>query len=110
MDKFKWSTKGYYKNGYVDQGPMDTVDHCACACAKADPHKCVSFGYRDPLSSLAPKHCYFYEDVADEQREEGTLLPLWTFSHKKAEAMEVTALCWNSRYKDLFAAGFGSCK
>ena len=53
---------------------------------------------------------YFYEDVADEQREEGTLLPLWTFSHKKAEAMEVTALCWNSRYKDLFAAGFGSCK
>ena len=65
MDKFKWSTKGYYKNGYVDQGPMDTVDHCACACAKADPHKCVAFGYRDPLSTLAPKHCYFYEDVAD---------------------------------------------
>ena len=53
---------------------------------------------------------YFYEDVADEQREEGTLLPLWTFSHKKAEAMEVTSLCWNNRYKDLFAAGFGSCE
>jgi hypothetical protein len=65
MDKFKWSTKGYYKNGYVDQGPMDTVDHCACACAKADQHKCVAFGYRDPLAKMAPKHCYFYEDVAD---------------------------------------------
>ena len=65
MDKFKWSTKGYYKNGYVDQGPMDTVDHCACACAKADQHKCVAFGYRNPLATVAPKHCYFYEDVAD---------------------------------------------
>ena len=53
---------------------------------------------------------YFYEDCSDEQKQEGTLLPLWTFSHKKAVAMEVTALCWNSRYKDLFAAGFGSCK
>ena len=53
---------------------------------------------------------YFYEDLADEQRDEGTLLPLWNFSYRKAESMEVTALCWNSQYKDLFAAGFGSCK
>ena len=54
----------------------------------------------------------FYEDAADEQRQEGTLLPLWQFSHAKAAAagMEVTSLCWNTKYKDLFAVGFGSCE
>ena len=62
------------------------------------------------LLTLLLADYYFYEDVSDEQKQEGTLLPLWTFSHKNAVAMEVTALCWNSRYKDLFAAGFGSCK
>ena len=34
---------------------------------------------------------YFYEDLADEQREEGTLLPLWNFQFEKAQGLEVTA-------------------
>ena len=53
---------------------------------------------------------FFYEDLADEQREEGTLLPLWNFQNTKSNNMDVTALCWNTKYKDLFAAGFGSCQ
>ena len=56
----------------------------------------------------------FYEDQSDTYKElEGTLLPLWTFSYKDKEAnhkYENTALCWNARYHDLFAAGYGSCE
>ena len=53
----------------------------------------------------------YWEDASDEFREtEGTLLPLWRFVFEKAKALEITSLCWNPAYKDLFAAAFGSCK
>ncbi|XP_074052670.1 dynein axonemal intermediate chain 1 isoform X2 [Macrotis lagotis] len=51
----------------------------------------------------------YYEDAADEYRDqEGTLLPLWKFQYDKAKHLAVTALCWNPKYKDLFAVGHGS--
>ena len=53
----------------------------------------------------------FYEDASDEFREfEGTLLPLWKFGFEAAKKLEITALCWNPAYNDLFAVGFGSCR
>ena len=53
----------------------------------------------------------FYEDASDEFKEgEGTLLPLWKFVFEEAKSLEVTSLCWNPQYNDLFAVGFGSCK
>ena len=53
----------------------------------------------------------YWEDASDEFREtEGTLLPLWRFIFEKAKGLEITSLCWNPAYKDLFACGFGSCK
>ena len=54
---------------------------------------------------------FFYEDASDEQKTEGTLLPLWNFTFKDLHPkMEVTSLAWNPKYRDLFAVGFGSCK
>ncbi|KAM3621255.1 uncharacterized protein V6R79_008519 [Siganus canaliculatus] len=51
----------------------------------------------------------YFEDPADEFRDQkGTLLPLWKFQYEKAKRMSVTALCWNKKYQDLFAAGMGS--
>ena len=51
----------------------------------------------------------FWEDASDEFREtEGTLLPLWNFTFDRAKKLEITSLCWNAAYKDLFAAGFGT--
>ncbi|XP_076850990.1 dynein, axonemal, intermediate chain 1, paralog 2 isoform X2 [Brachyhypopomus gauderio] len=51
----------------------------------------------------------YFEDASDEFREEeGTLLPLWKFQYDKAKRLSVTALCWNKKYKDLFAVGLGS--
>ncbi|GAB1602729.1 dynein intermediate chain 2, ciliary-like isoform X1, partial [Argonauta hians] len=51
----------------------------------------------------------YWEDASDEFRDfEGTLLPLWKFSFEKAKHLTVTSLCWNPKYKDLFAVSFGS--
>ena len=54
---------------------------------------------------------FFYEDASDEQKTEGTLLPLWDFTFRSdiSRTREVTALAWNPQYSDLFAVGFGSC-
>lgn len=53
----------------------------------------------------------YWEDPSDEYRDnEGTMLPLWRFSYEKAKKLAVTSLCWNPKYKDLFAASYGSCK
>lgn len=53
----------------------------------------------------------YYEDPSDEfRREEGTLLPLWKFSYEKTKKLTVTEIQWNTKYYDLFAVTFGSCK
>ena len=51
----------------------------------------------------------FWEDASDEFKDvEGSLLPLWRFSLSEAKDLEVTSLCWNPQYSDLFAVSFGS--
>lgn len=53
----------------------------------------------------------YYEDPSDEFRdEEGTLLPLWKFMYEKTKKMNVTDMCFNTLYYDLFAVCFGSCE
>lgn len=53
----------------------------------------------------------YYEDPSDEFRdEEGTLLPLWKFQYEKTKRMNVTDMCFNTYYYDLFAVCYGSCK
>lgn len=51
----------------------------------------------------------YYEDPADAIKPgQGTLLPLWRFSNDRTSRKQVTSLCWNPRYNDLFAVGYGS--
>ncbi|XP_026461255.1 dynein intermediate chain 2, ciliary [Ctenocephalides felis] len=51
----------------------------------------------------------YWEDPADDFREEeGTLLPLWKFTHHKIGRHTITDLCFNPMYYDLFAVTFGS--
>lgn len=38
----------------------------------------------------------------------GTLLPLWKFTYDMEKRKQVTALCWNPEFKDMFAVGYGS--
>uniref|UniRef100_K3X8Q8 Uncharacterized protein n=1 Tax=Globisporangium ultimum (strain ATCC 200006 / CBS 805.95 / DAOM BR144) TaxID=431595 RepID=K3X8Q8_GLOUD len=51
----------------------------------------------------------YWEDASDQFREgEGSLLPLWRFASDRAKKKQVTAVCWNPRFADLFAIGYGS--
>jgi len=48
--------------------------------------------------------------VSDEYRDqEGTLLPLWKFAYDRSKKLAITSLCWNPKYRDLFAVSHGSC-
>jgi len=38
----------------------------------------------------------------------GHLLPIWRFSNEKQRKKNVTSICWNPRYPDLFAVSLGS--
>eukprot|EP00197_Chlamydomonas_leiostraca_P011295 CAMPEP_0202863866 /NCGR_PEP_ID=MMETSP1391-20130828/4330_1 /ASSEMBLY_ACC=CAM_ASM_000867 /TAXON_ID=1034604 /ORGANISM="Chlamydomonas leiostraca, Strain SAG 11-49" /LENGTH=718 /DNA_ID=CAMNT_0049543543 /DNA_START=668 /DNA_END=2820 /DNA_ORIENTATION=+ len=51
----------------------------------------------------------YWEDTSDAFRPgEGSLLPLWRFASDKSRRRQVTAMCWNPLYLDLFAVGYGS--
>ena len=52
----------------------------------------------------------YYEDEGDQFREhgEGVVMPLWTFVNSRTNKKQVTSLCWNPQYNDLFAVGYGS--
>jgi len=52
----------------------------------------------------------YWEDISDAYRPggEGSLLPLWRFSTERTKRKQVTTLCWNPNYPDLFAVAYGS--
>lgn len=51
----------------------------------------------------------YYEDASDEYRApNGTLLPLWRFSHDKSSKFAVTSVVWSMKYHDLYAVSYGS--
>lgn len=51
----------------------------------------------------------YWDDPSDEFKDgEGSLLPLWKFNYEKTKKHDVTDMCFNHRYYDLFAVAFGS--
>ncbi|XP_076686586.1 dynein intermediate chain 2, ciliary [Andrena cerasifolii] len=51
----------------------------------------------------------YWDDPSDEFKDgEGSLLPLWKFSYDKTKKHDVTNLCFNGRYYDLFAVSYGT--
>lgn len=54
---------------------------------------------------------YKYEELTMEEYSSPTdvpVLPLWRFTTDKGRRKHVTSICWNPRYKDLFAVSYGS--
>lgn len=51
----------------------------------------------------------YWEDASDDlgDRKSGKLLPLWKFMFQKDKKKQVTAVCWNPQFSDLFAVGYG---
>ena len=53
----------------------------------------------------------YYEDNTDDPKSEsfGSVLPLWRFTTEKSRGKkQVTSMCWNPRYSDMFAVSYGS--
>eukprot|EP00754_Rhynchopus_humris_P038026 Rhum_TRINITY_DN20723_c0_g1::Rhum_TRINITY_DN20723_c0_g1_i1::g.171952::m.171952/K10409/DNAI1; dynein intermediate chain 1, axonemal len=51
----------------------------------------------------------YWDDMGDPYKpDSGTLLPLWKFNSEMTKKKTVTSLCWNPKYNDLFAVGYGS--
>jgi dynein intermediate chain 1 len=52
----------------------------------------------------------YYEDSTEDAgaAKVGSVLPLWRFSTERSRKKHVTSICWNPRYGDLFAVGYGS--
>jgi len=54
------------------------------------------------------KYYWTEEELSDATKNEGHMLPIWRFSNEKQRKKNVTSICWNPRYPDLFAVGLGS--
>lgn len=52
---------------------------------------------------------YYHDETEGTDADNtGSVLPLWRFSTDKSRRKQVTSICWNPKYKDLFAVGYGS--
>ena len=53
---------------------------------------------------------YYPEQVEDTPPGplDSSVLPLWRFSTERSRKKHVTSICWNPKYDDLFAVGYGS--
>lgn len=53
---------------------------------------------------------YYWDegDNLEAGKPEGHLLPIWRFSNEKHRKKNVTSICWNPKYADLFAISLGS--
>lgn len=54
------------------------------------------------------KYYWSNGETFDALKNEGHQLPIWRFSNEKQRKKNVTSICWNPRYHDLFAVGLGS--
>ncbi len=50
----------------------------------------------------------FTEKFNESENKENILFPLWRFDYLPNKKYNCTAICWNPKYKDLFAAAYGS--
>ena len=94
------------------------------------PAQVVQVQHEEPIYSASMKRCLkimermivqnaqseifydykYYEDNTSDPNAEsfGSVLPLWRFTTEKSKRKNVTAMCWNPRYKDMFAVSYGS--
>ncbi|KAK2585476.1 hypothetical protein KPH14_010133 [Odynerus spinipes] len=51
----------------------------------------------------------YWDDPSDEYKGgEGSLLPLWKFNYEPTKKHDITDICFNARYYDLFAVSYGA--
>ncbi|KAL7428682.1 hypothetical protein ACHAXM_001375 [Skeletonema potamos] len=92
--------------GGGEQHSLDTIHSETMAKALKIMERLVNQNAQDEIF----QDFKYYEDEGDQFREhgEGVVMPLWTFATTRTNKRHVTSLCWNPRYSDLFAVGYGS--
>lgn len=50
---------------------------------------------------------YYWQEGEEQGGPQGQLLPIWRLNYEKKKK-HVTSICWNPKYKDLFAISLGS--
>eukprot|EP01022_Parablepharisma_sp_SALTPOND_P018419 TRINITY_DN3007_c0_g1_i1.p1 TRINITY_DN3007_c0_g1~~TRINITY_DN3007_c0_g1_i1.p1 ORF type:complete len:638 (-),score=81.80 TRINITY_DN3007_c0_g1_i1:594-2507(-) len=55
--------------------------------------------------SIYSDYKYWVDDIDSTH---ATVLPLWRIYYARTSKKQVTSLCWNPRYRDMFAVGYGS--
>ena len=105
-DKRKISFEDRISVVLEDEGAKeDTIHSASMAKALKITERLVNQNAQDEIY----QDFKYWEDASDQFRQgEGSLLPLWRFTTERMKRKQVTALCWNPKYSDLFAVGYGS--
>lgn len=119
-----------YMRTYEDIQRAEAEEAAKSKGKEKNKQQLVQVTVEDPLYSASMKRCLkimermlvqnadfekfsdykYYEDNTDDPNSDsfGSVLPLWRFTAEKARRKNVTAICWNPRYKDMFAVAYGS--
>ena len=92
-------------NGGDQPSPADAMHGEGMARLLKMTERCMNHNSQDDIF----EDFKYWEDASDAHRQnEGTLLPLWKFCTDQTKRKQGTSVCWNPRYPDLFAVGYGS--
>jgi len=92
-------------SGTGDQTSQDALHGEGMARLLKITERCMNHNSQDDIF----EDFKYWEDGSDEYRQnEGSLLPLWKFCTDQTKRKQGTSVCWNPRYPDLFAVGYGS--
>jgi len=115
---------------YEDERRAEAEEAAKGKSKDKKPAQVVQVQQEEPIYSASMKRCLkimermivqnaqtdifydykYYEDNTNDPNAEsfGSVLPLWRFTTEKSKRKNVTAMCWNPRYKDMFAVSYGS--
>ena len=130
VETTQWMVFDAYMHTYVEMLRSEAEEQAKSRGKDKHKAQVVQVQVEDPLYSTSMKRCLkimermivqnaesekfsdykYYEDTTDDPKSEsfGSVLPLWRFTTDKSRRKNVTAMCWNPRYKDLFACAYGS--
>jgi len=130
VETTQWMVFDAYMHTYTEMIRTEAEEQAKSRGKDKNKAQVVQVQVEDPLYSTSMKRCLkimermivqnaesekfsdykYYEDTTDDPKSEsfGSVLPLWRFTTDKSRRKNVTAMCWNPRYKDLFACAYGS--
>ena len=92
-------------SGTGDQPSQDAMHGEGMARLLKMTERCMNHNSQDDIF----EDFKYWEDKSDDYRQgEGSVLPLWKFCTDQTKRKQGTSVCWNPRYPDLFAIGYGS--